>query len=532
VTRRRIASLSLASLGLMLGLVIEYAFYDPTLGVGLAAADFVVGGVLLLSGTVAWDRRPRSGVGPVMIAGGIAWFAGNVSALAVYLHRGPLVQLVLSYPQGRPRGRLAVLVVTAAYVDGLIEPVGRRDRLTLVLAAAVALAAVHRFVRSAGPARRAGAPALVCALTFAATLALAAGSRLAGAGHRDAVLVVYDAAVASIAIVLLVELMRGRWTERTVSGLVVDLGARVDTQGLQALLARALADPSLELGYRLPENGNLVDERGRPLVLPVPGSGRTVTRLEEQGDEIGVLVHDDAVLADPVLIRSVAAAAQLALATARLQAEARARAADVELSRRRIVESTDRQRLRLEGELRGGPELLLERSLARLAEAREGAPDGAASAIAALEAGLRQARVELHAFAQGIRPTALSEGGLMPALALLAAQVPLEVEIDGTVARLPEPIEATLYFVCSEVLANAVKHAHASRVDITVLPAPAAIAVVVADDGIGGASLAVGRGLRGLADRLEALGGRLTVESPSRGGTRVRADLPLPVSRP
>src|SRR5262249_52274690 len=153
---------------------------------------------------------------------------------------------------------------------------------------------------------------------------------------------------------------------------------------------------------------------------------------------------------------------------ARLQAEARARAADLELSRRRIVESTDSQRRRLEGELRAGPERLLERSLAQLAEAREEAPDGAASAIAALEADPREARAELGAFGQGIRPTALSEGGLMPALSFLAAHVPLEVEVDGTVDRLPEPIEATLYFVCSEALANAVKHAHASRVGIAV----------------------------------------------------------------
>jgi hypothetical protein len=141
-----------------------------------------------------------------MVAGGITWFAGNVSALAVYLHRGPLVQLVLAYPHGRPRGRLAVLVVAAAYIDGLIEPLGRRDRLTLVLAAAVALAAVHRFLRSAGPARRAGAPALLCALTLAAALALAAGGRLTGAGHPR-LAAIYDT-VAAVAIVLLVDLVR------------------------------------------------------------------------------------------------------------------------------------------------------------------------------------------------------------------------------------------------------------------------------------------------------------------------------------
>ena len=292
---------------------------------------------------------------------------------------------------------------------------------------------------------------------------------------------------------------------------------------------RTLCGSNTELGYRLPETGRLVDDRGRPLVLPASDSGRTVTRLEERGEEIGVLVHDDALLADPALIDSVAAAAQLALATARLQAEARARAADVELSRRRIVESADARGCDLESELRAGPERLLERSLARLGEARDGAPDGAARRCARgrTPGGARRAaRV-----CQGSGRTAQERGGLMPALSLLAAQVPLEVEIDGTVARLPEPIEATLYFVCSEALANAVKR---TRVPRRHSGAPC---------DRGDRRRRCRRRRRRCeprrrtrsarpADRVEALGGRLTVESLPTGGTRVRADLPLPVSGP
>jgi len=241
--------LALAPLGIAFGLAVEWVFYDSTLGLALAAADFVVGCLLIVGGSVAWDRRAESRVGPLMTLAGFAWFVGNLGGAAVYLHRGPLVQLVLSYPAGRLRGRLARVVVAGAYLDALVEPLARNDTLTLVLAAAVGLAAFRILLASSGPGRRAGTAALCSSLAFAAALALPALSRLEGVGRREAVLCGYDAVIASITVVLLVDLLRGRWAERTVSGLVVDLGAASDTAGLRARLARALGDPSLVLGY-------------------------------------------------------------------------------------------------------------------------------------------------------------------------------------------------------------------------------------------------------------------------------------------
>src|SRR5262249_8392025 len=148
---------------------------------------------------------------------------------------------------------------------------------------------------------------------------------------------------------------RGRWLERTVRGLVVDLGATVERAGLQAKLARALGDRSLVLGYRLAGREGFVDDAGTDVVLPAPGSGRTATMLEERGEQIGVLVHDDALLADSSVTGSLAAATRLALVNVRLQEEARAQAVELEGSRRRIVETIDLQRQRLERELRDGP---------------------------------------------------------------------------------------------------------------------------------------------------------------------------------
>ena len=125
-----------------------------------------------------------------------------------------------------------------------------------------------------------------------------------------------------------------------------------------------------------------------------------------------------------------------------------------------------------------------------------------------------------------MHPAALTDGGLAPALALLAARSPLPVEFKGEVGPLSEPVEAALFFVCSEALANVVKHAAASRATIELRTERERVVATVVDDGAGGADPSQGSGLRGLADRVEALGGHLTVESPRGSGTRVVAELP------
>jgi hypothetical protein len=263
------------------------------------------------------------------------------------------------------RDRYARAVVAFAYLDALVRPIARVDAVTLVLAVAVAAAGLRTFLVSLGPARRSSAALLAAAVGLAGALALAAAARLTEWGHRDGVLWVYDTSVASIAVLLAADLLRGRWTEATVRGLVVDLGAAEGAVALRARLARALGDPSLLLGYRLPQSGGFVDDAGRTLVLPGAGSGRTLTRLQHDGQEIGVLVHDEALSADRELVDAVTAAARIAIANVQLQAETRAQAAQLEASRRRIVEAADRQRRRLEQQLRLGPEELLERAATR-----------------------------------------------------------------------------------------------------------------------------------------------------------------------
>ena len=519
---------ALLAAGIAFGLAVEWAFYSSALGLALTAADFTVGCMLLVCGTVAWQRRPESRVGPLMGLAGATWFLGNIGRPLLYLHRGPLVHLHLSYPTGRLPTRLAAAVVVVAYVDAIVEPLAANDWLTLTLSALIALSAVQVFLRTSGPARKAGGPALAAALAFAGVLALGALNRLAGWDADHAVLWTYDAVIAAIAIVLLRDLLRGRWTEAVVTGLVVDLGDQ-ETGTLRAKLARALGDPSLVVGYRLAEADGFVDDAGRGIELPPSGSGRAVTTIVDGGEQVAVLVHDEALLADKHLVESVAAAARVAVANARLQAEAEARADELVASRRRIVQAGDEQRRRLEEELRLGAERRLENVQALLEGAREAA-DGDAEAIAALERELDETRRELREFAHGVHPGALTEGGLMAALAQLSARSPIPVAVTGTVTRLPAPVEAALYFVCSEALTNAAKHAAASSISVQVEQDRDRVVVSILDDGVGGADPSKGSGLSGLADRLEALGGRLAVQSAGGSGTRIDADLPATAS--
>ena len=270
-----------------------------------------------------------------------------------------------------------------------------------------------------------------------------------------------------------------------------------------------------------------MDDLGRPVELPESGSGRVATPIDVDGEHLAVLVHDEALLADRQLVDSVAAAARVAVANARLQAEARARADELEASRRRIVEAADAQRRGLERDLRRGAEHRLASVAGLVAEARAAAPAGG-DRIATLETDLDDARRELRGFALGVHPAVLTEQGLVPALAVLAEHSVLPVDVRGEIARLPDVVEAALSFVCSEALANVAKHASATRVTIEARAEAGRVTVAVVDDGSGGADPTQGSGLRGLVDRVEALGGRLEVESEPGKGTRVTAEIPVP----
>jgi signal transduction histidine kinase len=215
------------------------------------------------------------------------------------------------------------------------------------------------------------------------------------------------------------------------------------------------------------------------------------------------------------------------LATAIANAESRS---ELAASRRRIVAASDEARRRIERDLHDGTQqrLVSLQLAARLAEAVTADQADLRAALSRLAAGLADAVAELQELSRGIHPTALSEGGLGPALRTLARRCAVPVELDVTTdARFPEPAEIAAYYVASEALANAMKHARASHVEISLAVRDGSLLLSVRDDGVGGADAARGSGLVGLADRVEALGGSIHVRSAAGTGTRITVGLPL-----
>jgi signal transduction histidine kinase len=225
--------------------------------------------------------------------------------------------------------------------------------------------------------------------------------------------------------------------------------------------------------------------------------------------------------------RMQAFAELVALAVASAQARQ-----ELAASRVRIVEASDAERRRLERNLHdGAQQRLVALSVGvRLAQGKvRGDPDEAAELLEMASEELAEALTELRDLAQGIHPAVLTEQGLEAALEVIAARAPLPVELEVRLPeRLPEPIEATAYYVVSEALANVVKHSDADSARVFAEGAGLCALVEVADDGVGGADPSGGSGLRGLRDRIEALDGTVVVESPPGRGTLVRAELPLP----
>ncbi|MET0417137.1 MAG: histidine kinase, partial [Actinoplanes sp.] len=213
----------------------------------------------------------------------------------------------------------------------------------------------------------------------------------------------------------------------------------------------------------------------------------------------------------------------------RLRAELRASLAEVRGSRARVVEAGRKERRRLERDLHDGAQQRRVGLSLRLGllEARRGDDPDARPALAQANQEVATTLTELRSLAQGLYPAVLSGHGLAVALESVAAQAPVPVRLAVALReRLPEPIEVAAYYVVCESLTNVGKHARAKAATVDITRTGGTVVVEVADDGTGGADTAGGSGLRGLADRVEALGGRLRVWSPPGGGTRVRAELP------
>jgi signal transduction histidine kinase len=333
----------------------------------------------------------------------------------------------------------------------------------------------------------------------------------------------------SVPVALAAGLLWGRTARSAVADLVVEL-ERTPPGSVRDALARTLGDPSLEVALWLPERGSYVDGTGQPVELPGPRSGRAVTVLGPAEAPVAALVHDPALLERRALLEAAGAAARLALENERLQAELRAQLVELHASRARIVQAGDDERRRLERNLHdGAQQRLLGLGLAlQLARDTLGpAANGTAELLAEAEDELRVALDELRELARGIHPAILTDQGLAAAVRSLAERSTVPVTILGLPEeRLEEPVEAAAYFLVSEALANVAKYSRASSVRVSIARGGGVTVVDIVDDGVGGADPTEGSGLRGLLDRIHALEGELSVDSPPGRGTRIHAEIP------
>ena len=555
-TRRHALTLAVAevaAVALVAGLVELALFYSgvPVAPPWAVVLFVVVAWVFVAAGTVAWLRRPANDMGLLMTAGGFTWLiAGLVNtpvpalqaagAVMAIFPVAIVIHLLVAFPYGRLRTRWERAVVIAGYLACLVlevpnyvfapaGPLQVTNRPDLVDAGRQALRIGYflvvlgvglilvRRLRAATPAqRRVLAPLSVYGLVAAAAIPL--GSVLVDLhilfpDRGVSLFVVQILLVAGVPIAFAIGVLRGGFA-RTAD--IDELGAWLgadEERGRPALvdaLAAALGDNSVELLFRVPGDAGWVTADGAPAPAPTASTLRGVEEVQRAGVTIGAVLYDPTQQTRPEEVRSAARVIALALDRERLTVELRA-------SRTRLVQASDAERRRIARDLHDG----LQSRLVLLAVQAGLADD------ASMRNGLEAAIDELRSLVNGVMPAELTERGLPAAVEGLADRMPVAVtlEVDALEQRFPPAVESTGFFVVSEALVNAVKHAQASELMVSLRRDHGdRLRIEVGDNGVGGADR--GNGIRSMTDRVEALGGRLLIESAVGAGTRVRAELP------
>ncbi len=421
--------------------------------------------------------------------------------------------------------RNLALVWPNPHVAGAVDKAAGALGFAASVCLAILLAA--RWLKATQPVRRASAPAAIGALTLLFLGALILQGVFTA---TQSPLLVWPTLVGLVLVpvVFLAGVWRAWVARASVGDLLVDLGS-MSGRPLQPALAKALGDPTLTLAYWLPQFGSYADSDGQKLELPAEDGKRLVAVVEQDGERVAAIAYDASLAEERKLLDAVVAAAGITLRNERLAAELRARVNELSASRARIVGAGDQERRRLERNLHDGAQqrlVALGMQLRLLGPRIRTDPEAAEALVANAAAELATSVDELRELAHGIHPAVLDHG-LTVALESLAARstVATAVSVD-LLERLPEVVEVAAYFVASEALANVTKHARASAVQITISRGAKGALVEVADDGVGGADDAGGSGLRGLADRVEALGGQLRISSPLGTGTTISAVIP------
>lgn len=538
--------------GVVLAVAPEFSWVD--LAFPLIACLYFATGVRV------WWRRPGSLMGPLIVVGGVAMLVSGLGNAAVpslvlvgelfaTLVLAVTIHLSLAFPTGRLRSPLARLVVALAYFVTLVPQAGFVlfqgqvaevahlvqwvGGVLMMLGTAAALIVA---LRQATPSQRRTLLPLY-AYGIGVVALIPAGPLLFGVllgVSRFHVAVFQVLALAGVPLVFLLATLRGAFAPTAqAEALATWLSSGPERPPITESLARALADPTVTVAYWLPDSGEYVDAAGQPVAVPKPGSRPRDAVGVEVGDERVGAITFDAATVDSRAVREAARVVALAIDGERLTAALRASEAQLLASRARVVDAADRERTRIARDLHDGLQgrlVLLGVDAQRLARAL--GPDADVVALRARATRLREdidaAAAEVRRLAHDVMPAALEQRGLALAVEDLTDRMPIPTTLAtrGVLDDLAAEVGRTAYFLAAEALANAVKHGRAETASVVISRDAGQLVVEVSDDGVGGAEGHVGAGLSGLRDRVEAAGGRLVVDSPLGGGTRIRGELP------
>lgn len=530
----------------------------------------VVFWIYVAGGILAWLRRPSNRIGALLVFGGLMVFAASLSntdvpgiaafgAVCSTMVFAVTIHLLLAFPSGRLRTRASLSVVVAAYVVALVlqaplylfnpgapaplfvadrpdllltgEWVQRTAGAFVVVAAAVILGS--RLGRADAAHRRVLLPLFAYGMLAVLTISLRSilledvfgVSAVAGATIQ---LIVFG----GVPIAFTLGVLRGGFAR---TGALEELGSWLGTTGsgrlgLRDALTHALGDSSAELVFWVQEQESWVDAFGSHVELPLIESDRSCVELELAGTRIGAIIYDAGLNDDPEVVRAAGRVIAIAAERERLLAALLASQDALLNSRARLMEAADRERRRIAHDLHDGVQVqlvLLALQAQQIANAQESSSATTRQATD-LRIGIDAAAAELRRFVHDVMPATLIERGLAAATEDLVDRMPVPtgLRLNITDGRLSESIESTAYFVIAEGLVNALKHARARRLDVRVELAEDRLLIEVADDGLGRAAIGDGKGLRGLADRVDVLGGRFQVDSEPGVGTRLTAELP------
>jgi signal transduction histidine kinase len=563
----RRALLALGAIGLVAGavpLALALASEGGHQRTLIAITGPLIGWAFIGTGIYAWLRRPENRFGALMTAVGFsACLAGLrvstepwvfvVGLIFITWQWALLYHMLLAFPGGKLQSRLERLLVAGSYFSAwVLHPVQvlfqdttrlglpenpllvddnadlsrtlSRGRFwfALVLLGALGVILWRRWAAASRSQRQALAPVLLSGGIVMALLALWYAALLAEL-DPDFIQSLEDSryvVMCTVPFAFLAGLLRSRVAgAAALSEVVARLGdPTIRRTGIYRALADALDGTSLEVAYR-DRDGGYVNATGGRVAVPPQDPGRAAIPLDATDRPAALLTYDESRQDEQELVRAVTAAATLALENERLAA--------------RIVESGDAARRRLERDLHDGAQqrlVSLALNLRVLGSRVDGDPEAVRQLGLAVHE-LDQALEELRELARGLHPSVLTERGLRVALAGLADRAPVPVELEATPAeRLPDAVESASYFVVAEALTNMAKYARATRATVNVTRADGQVLVEIADDGVGGADPAGGSGLRGLLDRVSALGGTLEIDSAPGSGTTVRAAIPVATS--